>query len=549
MLNPKSAFISKILCFIIPAFIVFGCASIQKPQGGPRDLTPPKLLRAVPENMTRNFTAKKIELDFDEFYKLSNQYQEITVSPAMEKQPEYNINRKKLVIEFKDSLQKNTTYVINFGKAIQDVNESNVLNNFTYVFSTGPHIDSLSMSGTVINSITQEKEKEATVMLFPLKQDSLLFGKKKPTIFTTTDSSGNFSLNNLHEDEYRIYALKEPSPNKIFDNDKELIAFSNKPIKLTKDTSNIRLSLFQQVPEKFRLTEKKFTPNGVLSLIFNKRLSNPSLKVVYPPNFDNQKIYEISKTQDTALVYMRNMDFDSLRVAILDNNKPIDTIYQNKGRKESFTRLLTFKFNINRDNRLKPNTDLRITSNLPIETFETGLITLTEDSVNVTNFTIQKDTASAGARSLLLKYRWRASSKYQLIINDAAIVDIYGDKNKRQGVNFEADKPGNYSQLTLKVTVPDETRQYVVDLLDDQKNIVRSDVVTKNTSIVYKNYLTSKYRVRVIYDANKNGRWDSGNVRQHRQPENIWNSEKEISLRANWEAEEPIDVPTEAVNP
>jgi hypothetical protein len=102
------------------------------------------------------------------------------------------------------------------------------MKNFTYVFSTGPHIDSLSMSGTVTNTMTQEKEKDVTVMLFPLKQDSLLFGKKKPTIFTTTDSSGNFSLNNLHEDEYRIYALKEPSRlNKIFDNDNELIGFSN----------------------------------------------------------------------------------------------------------------------------------------------------------------------------------------------------------------------------------------------------------------------------------------------------------------------------------
>ena len=548
MLKPKSVFLGEFIILFVLTITVFGCASIQKPQGGPRDLTPPKLLKATPENMTRNFTAKKIELEFDEFFKLSNAYQEISLSPAMEKQPEYNLDRKKLVIQFKDSLQKNTTYVINFGKAIQDVNESNVLSNFTYVFSTGPHIDSLSMSGTVINSLTQQKEKEATVMLFPVKQDSLLFGKKKPTIFATTDTSGNFSLNNLHEDEYRIYALKEQSPNKIYDNDKELIAFSNKPIKLTKDTSNIHLSLFQQVPEKFRLIEKKFTPNGVFSMVFNKRLNNPSIKVLYPPALNDQKIYELSKTKDTALVYMRNMDFDSLRVAILDNNKPIDTVYQLKGRKESFTRTLNFKYGVNRDNRLKPNTDLSITASLPIESYDTGLIALTEDSVNITNFTVQKDTSLAGGRNLLLKYRWRAGSKYQLIFNDAAIIDIYGDKNKRQGINFEGDKPGNYSQLTLKVNVPDETKQYIVELLDDQNNLIRSDVVTKSTSIAYKNFLTSKYQVRVVYDANKNGLWDSGNVKQRRQPENIWNSEKEITLRANWEAEEPINIPAEPVN-
>jgi hypothetical protein len=547
MLNQKPAFFSKNLFFLLVILLVYGCASIQKPQGGPRDLTPPKLLKATPENMTRNFAATEIKLEFDEFFKLSNQYQEISISPAQEKQAEYKIGRKTLTIDFKDTLQKNTTYVINFGKAIQDVNESNTLTNFTYVFSTGPHIDSLSMSGTVINSTTQEKEKEATVMIFPIKQDSLLFGKKKPAIFTTTDSSGIFSLNNLHDGEYRIYALKEPSPNKIFDNDKELIAFSKKSITLSKDTSNIKLSLFQQIPEKFRLSEKKFTPDGILSLVFNKRLNNPSLKVLYPPALDNQKIYEISKTKDTALVFMRNMDFDSLRVAIYDNNKPVDTIYQLKGRKESFVRNLSFKYGINRDNRLKPNTDLRVTANLPIETFETGLVALTQDSVNVTNFTIQKDTSNT--RSALIKYRWRVGSKYQLVLNEAAFTDIYGDKNKRTGINFEADKPENYSQLTLQVTIPDSSKRYVVELMDEAKTIVRSDPISKSTSIVYKNYLTGKYRVRIIYDDNRNGRWDSGNVRQKAQPENIWLYEKEITLRPNWEAEEPITIPKEVVNP
>jgi uncharacterized protein (DUF2141 family) len=547
MLKPKSAFFSKNFFFLMVALIVYGCASIQKPMGGPRDLTPPKLLKATPENMTRNFSAKQIKLEFDEFFKLSNQYQEISISPAMEKMPEYNINRKILNINFKDSLQKNTTYVINFGKAIQDVNEGNVLTNFTYVFSTGPHIDSLSMSGNVINSITQEKEKDVTVMIFPLKQDSLLFGKKKPTIYTTTDSSGNFSLNNLHDGQYRIYALKEQSPNKIFDNDKELIGFSTKTINLSKDTSDIKLALFQQVPEKFRLSEKKFTSNGVFSMIFNKRLDNPSIKIIYPPALDNQKIAEISKTKDTALVYMRNMDFDSLRVAIYDNNKPIDTVYQLKGKKESFTRTLTFKYGINRDNKLKPNTDLRITANLPIETFEQALIVLSEDSVNVTNYTISKDTAST--RDLLIKYRWRPGSKYQLLLNDAAITDIYNDKNKRTGISFEADKPDNYSMLTLKISVPEANKQYVIELLDEQKNVVRTDVVTKNTSIIYRNFLTQKYKVRVVYDTNKNGRWDSGNVKHRTQPENIWLYDKEITLRPNWEAEEPVDIPKGPVTP
>ncbi|TWR24337.1 hypothetical protein FPZ42_17840 [Mucilaginibacter achroorhodeus] len=546
MLNQKPAFFAKNVSLIFVILFVFGCAAIQRPQGGPRDLTPPKLVKATPPNMTRNFNAKEVTLEFDEFFKLTNTYQEITMSPTPEKPPEYNANRKTLQIKFKDTLMKNTTYVINFGKAIQDVNESNVLKNFTYVFSTGQHIDSLSMSGTVVNSTTQEREKDATVMIFPLSQDSVYFGKRKPSIFTTTDSSGNFSLNNLHEGSYRIYALKESSPNKIFDNDKELIAFSKKPIVLSKDTSNIRLALFNQVPDKFRV-EKKFGNDGVLSLLFNKRLANPSVKVIYPAALNDEKIVELSKNKDTATVYMRNMNWDSLRVAVYDGNKPLDTVYQRKQLKESFVRNLGFKYGINRDNRLKPGSDLSITATLPIASYEQGLMILKEDSTTIQNFTITKDTAST--RTVYLKYRFRPGRKYQLLLNEAAFTDIYGDKNKRTAVNFEGDKQENYSQLTLKVTVPEQGKSYVVELLDDQKNLLRSDPITGNTSIVYKNYLTGKYRIRVVYDNNKNGRWDSGNVRQKQQPENIWVYDKELLLRPNWESEEPLAIPKEQINP
>jgi hypothetical protein len=548
MLNPKSVFLYKLSFLFLMILALGGCASMQKPQGGPRDLTPPKLLKAEPENMTRNFSAKQITLEFDEFFKLTNQYQEITISPAQDKSPEYKTSKKKLIIDFKDSLQKNTTYVINFGKSIADVNESNVMKNFTYVFSTGPHIDSLSITGNVMNTTTQEKEKEATVFLFPISQDSLLFGKKKPTIYTTTDSAGNFSLNNLREDTYRIYALKEPSPDKIFNNDNDLIAFLKKPIKVDKDTSNIQLKLFKQVPEKFRLTEKKFTNDGKLFFLFNRKLEYPLVKVLYPTSLDNQKIVDISKTKDTAQIYFRNMDFDSVSVAVYDGKKALDTVYQLKKKNESFERTLTFSYNTNRDNKLRPATDLYILANMPIQSMEPSQIILTEDSAAVTNYTLQKDTANTMKYNL--KYRWRANSKYVLTINDDAFVDIYGDKNKKAIKAFTADKPENYSQLTLKVTLPaDSGKAYVVELLDEQKKLLRSDIVTKTTSIVYHNYITGKYRFRVIYDDNKNGKWDSGNVRLRQQPENIWLSPKEVTLRANWEAEEPLEIPKETSIP
>lgn len=546
MLNTKTAIFYKNSILIFIVLFIFGCAAQQPPQGGPRDQTPPKLVKAIPGNKTRNFAAKQIDLEFDEFIKLTNAYQEISMSPAMEKQPEYSSNKRKLKIEFKDSLQKNTTYVINFGKAIQDVNESNILKNFTYVFSTGNHIDSLSITGTVTNTLTQEKEKDVLVFIFPVKQDTL-FGKKKPSIFALTDSSGNFSLNNLREDDYRIYALKEASPDKIFNRDDELIAFLKKPIHLKADTSNIQLNLFKQDPEKFRVSEKRFDTDGKLLLVFNKGLTQPAIKVIYPANVDDRKQVSFSRTKDTASVYLRNMNFDSLRVAIFDKGKPIDTIYQLKRKNESFTRVVTTSYNIGSDSKLKPGGNLVITASIPIENFDQSQITLNEDSVATSDYTIQKDTGNY--KLLNLKYRWRETSKYELILNEGALTDIYGDKNKRLSKKFQINKPDNYSQLTVKLTVPDTAKAYVVELLSEDKKLIQSDPITKSTSLVYKGILAAKYYVRIIYDENKNGKWDSGNVRLKRQPENIWLNEKLITLRPNWEAEEPVTIPKERVTP
>ncbi|ASU32272.1 Ig-like domain-containing protein [Mucilaginibacter xinganensis] len=546
MLNKKATFFGSLSIIFGVILLNLGCASRQLPQGGPRDHDPPKLLKATPANMTRHFNAKTIKLDFDEYFKLNNIYSEISISPTPTKLPEYKVKQKSIEITLKDTLEKNTTYVINFGKAIADVNESNILKNFTYVFSTGEHIDSLSLSGSVTNTQTQLKEKDATVMLFTLKQDSLLFGKKKPTIYATTDSAGRFTLNNLHPDDYRIYALKETSPNKIYDNDNELIAFSKKVIHLTKDSSDIQLNLFKQTPTKFRVINS-FDGDGKMTFLFNKKLDNPSLKIIYPPDFDKYKTVDISKTRDTALLYIKNMDFDSIRVAIFDNNKPMDTIARHKGRKEPFTRFFGFTYNVTGDGRLKPGTDLIIKGQYPIENFEPSSITLKDDSAEVSNFTIQKD--SANAKYLVLKYRWKQGHNYTLTLENGAVTDIYGDKNKKVPKKFTIDKAENYSLLTLAVTFPDTGKSYVVELLNEQKDLLDSRPIRKNTSLAYKNYLTGKYYVRVIYDTNNNGKWDSGNVKKKIQPENIWVDDTPITLRANWEQVTPVNVPKEQITP
>jgi hypothetical protein len=546
MSNKKPAFFIQFLVLFATIFTVFGCANQQPPHGGPKDVTPPRLLKASPPNMTRHFNAKYVKLDFDEYFKLTNQYTEITMSPSPDKQPEIKRKDKSIVITFKDTLQKNTTYVINFGKAIQDVNEGNTLLNFTYVFSTGPHIDSLSVSGTVINSLTQKKEKDITVMLIPVEKDTAYFGKKKPNIYATTDTAGNFSMNNLHEGNYYIYALKETSqvPSRIY-KEGDLIAFLKKPIHLYSDTSDIQLTLFQEEAAKFRPVVKKFDDDGKILMIFNKPLQNPSLKIIYPKDFDNQKLVEFTKTRDTAYLWSKNMDFDSLRVAILNNNKPIDSISFEKGRKEPFKTLFTYSFNLT-NGYLKPTNDLVMTTNFPIDSYDESLITLTEDSSVVSNVIITKDSTQ---RKLSIKYRWKPDSRYVITFDDGALTNIFGVKNKKKLQKFQIDNPNNYANLNLHVTVPDTTKSYIVEFYVDPKHVLQQNVITKNTVIIYKNYVNGKYYIRVVYDDNKNGKWDTGNVKKRLYPENIWIDPNQETLRPNFDVDDNLAIPREQMQP
>jgi uncharacterized protein (DUF2141 family) len=547
MLNKKSLFFCTFLSLITLFFLLLGCANIQRPNGGPKDVTPPRLLKALPSNMSRNFKAKIIQLDFDEYFKLVNQYSEITMSPTQDKPPEYKVKSKSLIVVLKDTLQKNTTYVINFGKAIADVNEGNILKNFTYVFSTGPHIDSLSVSGTVTNTITQKKEKDVTVMLFPIEKDSLYFGKKKPAIFTSTDTAGNFSINNLHDGDYRIYALEEKTPDRIYNKDDELIAFQKQPVHLYADTSGIQLNLFKEEPSKFHLAVRKFDMDGKMFFVFNKRLNNPSVKIIYPPALNDQKIVEFSPTKDTANIYMKNMDFDSIRVAFFDNNKPLDSASLIKGRKEAFTKNYAFRLNISNTNKLKPTSDLMLIASYPIASYDQSQVTLYEDSVAVNNLNIIKDTTNL--KRYIIKYKWKQDSRYIFVADEGAFTFVNGDKNKKYQKQFLVDKIENYSTLTLKVTVPDTSKQYLVEVYQNPDHIIQTDIITKNTSIIYRNFLTGKYSFKVVYDDNHNGKWDSGDVKLKRYPENIWVDPIQITLRPNWDAEEKLDIPKEQVLP
>lgn len=540
----KKRIVENLTNFIVLLFIsiiFYACASIQQPQGGPKDTEPPKILKMTPKNLTVNFTAPKIIIEFDEYFKVQNESKEFSVSPEMALPPILKTKGKKLEITIQDTLEKNTTYTLNFGKAIVDVNESNVVKNFTYVFSTGPKLDSLSIKGKVINSVTGLPELDAVVFILPLNRDTL-FGKYKPSIFTTTDSSGNYALNNLRKDTYKIYALKEKSSDRIYQQATDEVAFLKDSIALDKVLDNINLSIFKEDANTFRIVDKRLNTDGSITLSFNQKLIKPEVVVTDPPALDAAKLIKFSKNNDSLRLWLKDLSFDSTKIAIKDNSKLLQTVNFTRGKKETYTRVLNATDNLE-GRMLNPNKPLKLTFNFPIESTDISKITLLEDSVDRKNFTLVKD--SSDFLSYYIRYPWKQKKSYDIKFDAGAFTAIFNTKNKEFNKVFELASKDDYGTLIVKIVPPEFKKSYVLDVLNESKGVVNTIVVTRDTTVKFANYRAGKYWLRISYDTNKNGKWDTGNVSLGLQPEKIWNEPKELSIRANWERNETITIPKE----
>lgn len=518
---------------------IMGCASIQQPTGGPKDKEPPKVLRETPKNFTTNFKSKEINILFDEYFKINNESKEFSMSPALDKTPYFKIRKKVLNIKFDDTLAANTTYTINFGRGLVDYNEGNVLKNYIYVFSTGNKIDSLSITGKVVNTLTKKPVLDATVFLIPTRQDTI-FGKRRASIFTTTDSSGNYQLKYLRPDTYRIYALKEEGGDRIYNSTNEDIAFRNDSINLVRNTSDVNLELFREEPKTFRITDRKIEKDARITYILNQKLERPSIRILKPAELDQDKIVEYSRTHDTLTLWTKSMDFDSIQVAITDGNKDLDTTVIRRGGRDKYDRLVKVADNIP-NNKIKPGGELILTFSQPVGSINPRRISLLQDSVPVNGLRIVKDSLST--RKYILRYPWRTERTYILKLDTNAIGGKFGGYSKPQDRTFSLDEPINYGNLSLAVTVPDTARQYIIQMLNERDELVKETIINKNQTIRYVTYPLGKYHFRIVYDENRNNKWDTGDVRERRQPEKVANPDVQITLRANWDLEEKLAIP------
>src|ERR1051325_4815498 len=227
----------RFLLLILTILLLAACATQSVPTGGPKDVTPPKVMQSVPDSATTHFKGKTIDVELNEYVNLNNPLDQIIISPPLDKKPEIYLKGKHVIIEIKDTLRKNTTYTINFGNSIADLREGNVLTNYRLAFSTGAYVDSLIFKGKVENAYSGAPEKDVLVMLYNEHDDSVPI-KKKPFYFAKTTADGSFLITNIATGHYKLFVLKDANNNYLFDQPSESIAFANALLQMQAEHSD-----------------------------------------------------------------------------------------------------------------------------------------------------------------------------------------------------------------------------------------------------------------------------------------------------------------------
>ncbi len=539
---------SKLTRFVFLLFTILislslpRCANMARPTGGPKDTIPPKVLSEIPPNFSTNFKAKNIVIQFDEYIKLNNVGKEFSISPDVDKQPIYKVKKKSLHITLPDSLEKNTTYTINFGKGLVDYNEGNPLINYSYVFATGPELDSLEISGSVKNAFTKKfdkkQDKDVRILLIPISQDSI-FGKKKANIYTSVDSAGLFKFKNLREDTYKIYALKDLNNDRIYNTHEEELGFLEDSIVLSKNVSDIKIEFSKGKPQKFRTLDKKIEKDGRITLVFNQPIDTPRIEILHPILDKNDQIINFSNSKDSAFIFLRALDFDSVKFEIKDKNTILDTTLLRRSKNDKYERFIEPITNVN--NKVDRTTHFTITSKIPIDNITKEKIILKEDSIERKNFQLQQDSIDTNLYHL--RFNWKPKKNYELTIEEKAITGFFEEFNKEKKYKFTLDENNNYGDIKFTVNnlIPDQ--QYIIELIDDKNTKVLDRKIIKNTNKVdYIKFPSGKYSIRIIKDINNNGRWDGADIYSKTQAEPIWYLDKTFTIRPNWEQLETLDV-------
>ncbi|HBE40211.1 MAG TPA: hypothetical protein DDW27_03245 [Bacteroidales bacterium] len=570
--------IIKVFCGIL---LVAGCAKISSPSGGPKDVDPPVVIKSVPENGTKNFKGKRIVISFNEYIVLDKINEKFMVSPPLGRRPQITIKGKNIIIQYTEELRDSTTYTFYFQDAVRDLNEGNAISNYQFVFSTGPVIDSLSVTGNVYKASDLNPPEATLISLYIEKEDSA-FMKNLPSYISISDKNGYFRIDNVSAREYRIYALKDVDNSKNFNLADEEIAFLDSMVVVTPEKNwlplpvdtlrpklknpkaadtivlqgDYKLYLFQHQKKLHYLTSSSrgmaYRLNYTLSLPPDTSGFGFSI-----PGADSGSYYmEMNKTGDSIQVWLTDSSLYSRQIINSVINYPFtdssgitalkeDTImmrFMTPRATRGKTKPAPFRFTSNiSSGTLKPGRHIILNSQTPFREPDTSKIRLLQaEGTNMIRlpFNLKKD--STNSCRLTLTAKLAMNKNYIFIADSASLGNIYGEQSDSTATRFTVKSEESYGKLVLNVMNYEGNR--IIQLLTEAEKMLSEVFMEKDGKIEFPLLERGAYRVRVIYDLNNDGKWTTGDFYTKRQPEPVSYLPVDVDIKENWVREYDWDI-------
>lgn len=510
----------KIGGYILMVLMVYSCAQVMPLDGGPKDIQPPRIDSAttIPYNGITNFRGKTIQIGFDEYLKLNDPKEKILITPIPDTMPEYRVKNKLFFIEFPRALNENTTYSIFIDGALSDITENND-SLYQFVFSTGNHIDSLKINGTVKNAFSNTPAKEVMVGLYS-DIDSAVFNEK-PIYIARTDEQGRYEMSYIKPGKYRLFALNDANKNYKADQIEEPIAFLNNAIEIQKDTSyNLELFKREDLRQFTKINEYKHP--GQLTIVLNQE---EEIKKVSSEELSGWSI-ETTDRKDSTLIWLPENTVTAVSM-VIETESFSDTItvdrYVKKGTaKKQAVKLSAFKKGV-----VSPGDTMVILTSFPVDSVDEALISVWEDTLE-----IDFELLVVG-RQIKVLTETKVDQKYKVILDSAAIKDIYGQSNDSTALAFEQKGKDFFGKLIISFDSLFVEKGFVEVLAG--KDIVR--MKTLSNSMEFLEMPPGNYELRLIEDLNGNGKWDTGDYGKGRQPEKVIYHNQKVDIKSNWDME------------
>lgn len=569
-----SRFFPVIVSGIILLSMMFShsCANTtQAPTGGKRDSIPPVVLRVSPENFSTNIRREGTEISFtfDEYVNIKTP-QNIFLSPPQSKPPKSKVKGKSVVITFEEPLDSNMTYTLSLSDAIVDNNESNMFPGFTYVFSTGDAIDSMMVTGSVMDCSTLDPVKGVTVMLYKDLSDSAVF-LSRPFAAIKTDDWGFFCIRNIADVPYRLYAVKDGNNNNIYNPDEnELIAFVDSVIRPSavvndslpevqaydmKDTVNClarkseyEMRMFREKPSRQMIMKNVRVNDRTSYITFNAGNAHidtmwmrglPADKLITQFNIqrDSLEIWVNDKNPqpDTLNLYVNYRKTDSLgkmepfleHVKLYYQNEdgsPVKTTASKSSKKDLKHEDTICVYKLTAEPETVEQYGFRLEFTYPIIT--EGFDSLILKSINpkqqesLMQYTVIKDSTNIRKFTIMPSEDLLPGYDYILKMPHKLFRDINGYYNDSTEVKVTLPTDEKLSTLNLILTGVDH--KFIIDLMPEQRSsVVRQFIVDNDCTIKFPYLKTGKYCIRITEDANRNSIVDTGSLLDHRQPEKV----------------------------